>query len=128
MSDTLTCDIQTVSRDVVHPHEKEFKFLPKFKWEGVVIEVTDNHVLGKIYDEVNDISSEVEIDNEVIAPHQRYFKKEGTLFNLYSGEEIKSQKQSLLFELRKEPFHITSFDDLIEMHSKLDISRNIKSK
>jgi|GEM_PF-5219715 len=127
MSDIQICDVQTVSRDVNHPHDDEFKFLPKFKWEGVVLAVMESTILGKVYDKSNDITSEVEIDIDIVANHQRYYLKEGTLFNLYSGVEIKSGKESLLFELRKEPFHITSFDDLIDMYSNLDISKNIKS-
>lgn len=127
MSNNLLCDVQTVSRDVSHPHDNEFKFQPKFKWEGVVTAILESSILGKVYDEYNDITSEIEISFDIIAKHQRYFIEEGTLFNLYSGEEIKTKNESLLFELRKEPYHITSFDDLIEMHSNLDISKNIKS-
>jgi len=105
----------------------EFKFQPKFKWEGVVSAILESSIIGKVYDEYNNITSEIEISFDIIASHQKYFIEEGTLFNLYSGEEIKTRNESLLFELRKEPYHITSFDDLIEMHSNLDISKNIKS-
>jgi len=34
MSNNLFCGVQTVSRDASHPYDKDFKFLPKFKWEG----------------------------------------------------------------------------------------------
>ena len=124
---SLICDVQTVTRDINHPHKKEFKFQPKFKWEGVVLTKLDSKIIAKVYDSFNDISSEVEIAIDIIAKHQLYFIKEGTLFNLYSGDSIETGKETLLFEIKKEPFHITSFNDLIEMHSNLDISKNIKS-
>lgn len=127
MSNNLMCDVTTVSRDTNHPHEREFKFDPKFKWEGVVLEKHDNIILAKVFDPQNNITSEVEISTQIIAKHQLYYIEQGTLFNLYSGIDINSGEDSLLFELRQEPFHIASFNDMIAMHSNLDISQNIKT-
>lgn len=126
MSNINTCDIRTVHQDVSHPHEGEFKFDPKFKWEGVVTEILESSIKADVYDEFNDLSSEIEINKEIIAKHQLYYIEIGTLFNLYSGENVKTKEEELLFELKKEPFHITSFNDMIDMHSNLDISQNIK--
>lgn len=125
MSKFSTCEIQPVRKETLHPDENEFNFQPKFRWEGVVTEISDSTVFGKVYDEYNDLTSEVEISSEIIANHQLYYLEEGTLFNLYSGINKKTNKEELLFELRKEPFHIVSFDDLIDMYSNLDISKNI---
>ncbi len=128
MSDFNTCDIRTIHKDVSHPHEREFNFDPKFKWEGVVTEVSESSIKGDVYDEFNNISSEIEISKEIIGKHQLYYIKVGTLFYLYSGENLRTKEEGLLFELKKEPFHITSFDDMLDMYSDLDISQNIKQR
>lgn len=128
MASTNFCEIQTIGRDLSHPSKGEFNFDPKFKWEGVVTEILDSSIKGEVYDELNDLTSEVEISKEIIAKHQLFYIEEGTLFNLYSGENIGTSNEELLFELKKEPFHISSFDDLIDMYSHLDISKNIKSR
>ena len=119
------CDIiYSASQD--HERAEDFKnkeFRPSYRWDGVILDVFDDHFLAKAYDSKENVFSEVEIPVSNLNQFQINNLSKGVLFYLFSGLFVKTGKTGFKVEYKRVKKSKT-IDDIINSFEKYNIEDN----